>query len=244
MNTTISRRAGVVCFAVLAAVFLAVPIAHLASSSPGILEACVNPGNGNMRLVDAAEACRNNESRVQWNVVGPVGPAGPAGPIGPAGPAGPTGATGATGPAGPAGPVGPAGPAGADAGGPPYVWACAPAYLTNSGGNSRAVLSVFSGSGTTANVSVNILDIAGTNLAGASIPGAGGPTYPGETGASTVAVASGATRHVDWLMPQNSGPGAGVSVTVRVTSDQPVVVASFFQFNPLNMPNQCSLLPK
>jgi hypothetical protein len=95
-----------------------------------------------MRLVAQGEACRRNETKVHWNVVGPQGPQGPAGPAGPkgatgaqglpgkdgapgtqgpvgatgpTGPQGPTGATGATGPQGPTGataPQGPPGPAG------------------------------------------------------------------------------------------------------------------------------------
>ena len=71
------------------------------AADPAVLYACVNPGNGNLRLVDASVACHSNETRVQWNVAGPAGPSGPAGPAG---------ATGA---------VGPAGTNGVDAGGPP-----------------------------------------------------------------------------------------------------------------------------
>ena len=211
MNNTSVRRAGVACFAVLALAVLAVPIVNYASGPSGVLEACINPGNCGMRLVDANTPCHNNETRVQWNITGPQGPPGVSA-----------------------------------ASGPPYVWICSPAYFPNTGSNSRADLYIFNGSGTTANTAVNILNRNGTNLAGTAIPGAGGPTYPGETGATTVAVADGETRLLDWLMPQNSAAAlaSDVSVTVRVTSDQPVVVASHFQFNPIGMPNQCSLMPK
>jgi hypothetical protein len=65
-------------------------------------------------------------------------------------------------------------------------------------------------------------------------------TYPGEANGVNVPVATAHTRIVSWLMPTNSGdPGADVSVTVRVVSDQPVVVASHFEFNPIGMPNVC-----
>ena len=247
MNITNVRRAGVACFAVLALAVLAVPIVNYASGPPTVLEACINPGNGGMRLVDASTPCHNNETRVQWNVTGPQGPQGPQGPVGPQGPAGPQGPQGNTGPQGligPIGPAGPAGPAGSSAFGPPYVWICTPAYLKNSGGSSPASVYVYNGSGTSANVAVNILDSNGNNIVGTPIPGSGGQNYPGETGASTVSLADTHTRILEWVLPTNSGPAPDVSVTVRVTSDQPVVVASHFQFNPIGMPNQCSLVPK
>src|SRR3954465_5015084 len=121
MNNTYVRRASVACFAVLALAVLAVPIVNYASSPSTVLEACINPGNGDMRLVDANTQCHNNETRVQWNVQGPQGPQGARGPVGPQGP------QGATGPQGMTGPQGPQGPSGSSAGGPPFVWVCTPA---------------------------------------------------------------------------------------------------------------------
>jgi len=51
------------------------------------------------------------------------------------------------------------------------------------------------------------------------------------------------TRFDKWVMPVAGGPGfdgvTDVSFAVRVVSDQPVVVASHFQFNPTGMPNVC-----
>jgi hypothetical protein len=206
-----------------------VPIVQRAAAEPPatVLEACINPGNGGMRLVAASTACHNNETRVQWNVTGPAGPAGP---------------TGATGPAGPAGPPGPS------SGGPPFVWVCTPAHLPNAAGSPRSDLYVFNGSGTTANVAVNILDRDGNNLTGVNIPGSPGPTtYPGEVGATTVPLLNAHTRNLNWIMPTTGGPGfdgvTDVAVTVRVTSDQPIVVGANFQFNG-NLPSQCSLLPR
>jgi hypothetical protein len=117
------------------------------------------------------------------------------------------------------------------------------------GSTPRSDLYVFNSSAATANIAVNILDRDGNNLAGIAIPGTSPVTnYPGEAGAATVALLPAHTRDVNWLMPATSGsPGLDgithVAFTVRVTSDQPVVVGSNFQFGG-NMPNQCSLAPK
>jgi hypothetical protein len=93
------------------------------------------------------------------------------------------------------------------------------------------------------------LDRDGANLTGQAIPGTSPVTnYPGEAGAATTALLPAHTRDVNWLMPATSGaPGLDgitrVAFSVRVTSDQPIVVGSNFQFGG-NMPNQCSLSPK
>lgn len=148
---------------------------------------------------------------------------------------------------GPQGPPGPAGPAGAS--GPPYVWGCTPAHLPNSSGSPRSDLYVFNGSTATANVAVNILDRDGNNLTGITIPGSNpARTYPGESGSATSPVLPTHTRDLDWVMPQaGGGPGfdgiTNVAVTVRVTSDQPIIVGANFQFNG-NVPSLCSPLPK
>ena len=81
-----TRRTIIGGLAALALLVTAVPVVKLATSSGGVLEACVNPGNGMMRLVDASTACHNNETRVTWDVMGPAGPVGPAGPAGPTSP--------------------------------------------------------------------------------------------------------------------------------------------------------------
>jgi hypothetical protein len=150
------------------------------------------------------------------------------------------------GPPGPAGPPGPPGPSAAS--GPPYTWVCTPAHFPNGGGSPRSDVYVFNGSGSTANVAVNILDRDGNNLTGVNIP-ASNParTYPGEAGAATVPLLPAHTRDVDWVMPQAGAPPTldhvNVVFSVRVTSDQPVVVGANFQFNG-NVPSECSLLPK
>jgi hypothetical protein len=234
MHIKFGRRGVIASIFFLACSALIVPTA-LTAPPPPTLEACVNKVNGNMRLVDASTTCRNNEKRVTWNLAGPAGPTGPTGPAG------------AAGPAGPAGPIGPAGAPGSG-GGPPYVWVCTPAHRPLAGGSPRDDVYVFNGSSSTANIAVNILDRNGTNLAGITIPGSSpARTYPGETGATTVALAAAHTRDVDWVMPTTSGPGldgvTNVAFTVRVTSDKPIVVGANFEFNG-DIPSQCSLLPK
>jgi hypothetical protein len=209
------------------------PLAALASDP--VFTACVNPGNGNLRIVDAGVDCRANEARVQWNA------AGPAGPPGPAGPAGATGATGATGPAGPQG------PAGTSAGGPPFVWVCTPANFPG-GSSTAAALFVFNGGSATANVAVHLLSKDGTNLAGLAVPVAMGDspaTYPGETGATTVPLAAGNTRVFRWKTAVVSDLDftGSIPTAATVTSDQPIVVGSNIEFSGFH-PVPCSLLPK
>ena len=222
MKPTLGRRAGVACLALLALGMLVVPITLLAAADdPGVLEACVNPGNGGMRLVADDAPCHKNETRVEWNVAGPAGPAGPTGPPG---------------------------PPGSSAGGPPYVWVCTPAHYANSGSTTRGDIYIFNGGATTANVAVNILNKDGVNLAGETVPGTSpAVTYPGQTGSSTVPLAAASTLGFEFTLPAISFSPAPdptkISWSVRVTSDQPVVVSSNFQFSGFH-PIPCSLLPK
>lgn len=243
------RRFVIASALLVAVVLLLLPIVQHAAT-PGVLEACINGGNGGMRLVDSAQACHNNETRVSWNITGPAGPAGPIGPIGPTGatgatgPTGPTGATGATGATGPAGPPGPPGPS---SGGAPYVWICTPAHFPNAG-SSTGNIYVFNGSTSTANVAVNFLDSTGNNLAGVAVPGVvPAANYPGDAGASTSPLPAANTRNVPFATPTTGGPGfdgvTNVSASVRVTSDQPIAVGADFSFSGFH-PIPCSLLPK
>jgi hypothetical protein len=249
MKTTSARRNGIVLFVFLALVLMMIPIVLHAANTPGVLEACVNPGNGNMRLVDSSTDCHNNETRVTWNIEGPTGPAGPTGATGATGatgPAGPTGATGATGPAGPTGATGatgPAGPPGPSSGGPPYVWTCTPGHFTN-GGASTGVIYVFNAGSSAATIAVNFLDRNGNNLQGVPIPGGGGDTYPGEAGASTVTLAAGHTRDVPYKTPDTTDPITNVVFTIRITStDQPITAAADLVFSGFH-PFPCTLAPK
>jgi hypothetical protein len=63
-------------------------------------------GQGELRVVAAGEACRNNELPLEWSRRGEQGAQGSQGPAGPAGPAGPTGAKGDPGAMGAPGPAG------------------------------------------------------------------------------------------------------------------------------------------
>jgi len=214
MSSNIFRGAGVACaiFVAIAVVILLAPASRIAASGSGTLAACVNPGNGNLRLVDSAAACHANESFVEWNITGPQGPQGEPGQ---------------------------------SAGGPPFTWVCTPALYPQSSGSPRADLYVFNGSTSTANVSVNILDKGGNNLAGVTIPGSSPPSaYPGQTGTNTTPVSPANTLNLNWFMPDDlPGPETNVSFAVRVVSDQPVVVSSNFQFSGFHAA-PCSLLPK
>jgi hypothetical protein len=216
MSITLNRRTYTALLIVLAAVLLVVPIALRAANTTAVLEACVNPGNGNMRLVDASTECHANETRVEWNSEGPPGPPGPPGP---------------------------------SSGGPPFVWACTPAHLASGGGSNRSDLYVFNGSASTANVAVHFLDRDGNNVVGDTIPGSVPATvYPGEAGATTAPVSAGHTRNLNWVMPVTGPPPTfdgitDVVFTIRVTSDQPIVVGANFRGGGF-MPNECNLLPK
>lgn len=257
MNITL-RRAGLAGSLLVILVLLLIPISQYAAAPPGVLEACINPGNGGMRLVNSSQACHNNETRISWNVTGPPGPVGPTGPTGAtgatgaAGATGPTGAPGApgapgaTGATGPAGPAGPAGPPSSSAG-PPYVWICTPGHLPSGGSGPLNYMYVFNGGPVAATIAVNFLDSTGNNLAGNTIPGAApGPTstYPGEAGATTVSLAAANTRTLKWTLPQTfPDEFTNVVYSIRVTSDQPVAVGSNMNFSGYH-PVPCSLLAK
>src|SRR5262249_6421965 len=77
-----------------------------------VIYACVNNGNGEVRVVAPGAACSSGWHSLAWNAVGPQGPAGPIGPAGPAGAQGPQGATGPQGLAGAPGAPGAQGPQG------------------------------------------------------------------------------------------------------------------------------------
>lgn len=216
------RRAAIACLtfvALVALVLLIAPVARV-SAAPSTLSACVNPGNGMMRLVTDSSQCHANESFVTWNVSGPPGPPGPTGP------------------------TGPAGPAGSSAGGPPFVWVCTPANYPRSASNTDGNVYTFNGSSSTANVALHIYDKDGNNLSGVVIPGTSPVDhYPGETGTSTVTLNSKSTRTVHFQLPQMFLGDTNASFSVEVVSDQPVTVGSDFEFSGFHaLP--CTLLPK
>jgi len=219
MNLAFLRRAGVACLAFIAVAVLALmmPTTELAAYSPGVLDACVNPGNGMMRLVDSSAACHANEAFVEWNITGPQGPAGPQGPQG---------------------------PAGASAGGPPFVWVCTPASIDAPAFGNE--VDIFNGSATTANVAAHFLATDGSNLAGAVVPGLNPPaTYPGQTGTNTVTLAPQSTLIIPYangVGTRQANPST-LLASVSVVSDQPIVVA----YNVPSVSRQstpCGLLPR
>lgn len=187
-------------------VFLLFGAAPLAAD---VIEACVHKTNGNVRIVAATTACHATESRIQWNSEGPAGPPGPAGEDG---------------------------EDGEDAAsGPPYVWVCTNINWNNAG-SSNGTLMIFNGSDATANVSAQWLNKDGVNLAGQVVPGAPippgdpAPVYPGETGATTVALAPSNTRIVKWMTGLGDvTAGGNIPSVIRVTSDQVVVVGTMIQ---------------
>jgi len=211
------RLAGPGSFAVSLLLFVFAP----AQAQAAILEACINKGNGGMRLVSASTACHSTETRVQWNESGPAGPPGPQGP------------------------------AGTSASGPPYVYVCTPINYHNAG-TTTEYLFVFNGSTSTANVAVNLLNKNGVNLAGAPIavspgtipPGDPAPLYPGQTGTSTTTIAPANTLMLSWYTAQgNLELDTNVAISLRVTSDQPVVAATNTVWSGFNVV-PCTLMPK
>ena len=226
MNIVFLRRAGIAClaFVAVAVLVLMMPATRLAAHSSGMLDACINPGNGMMRLVDSSAACHANEKFVEWNITGPQGPAGPQGPQGPAGPQGPPGAS---------------------SGGPPFVWVCTPATLVQPE-NGNGFTFIFNGSSMAAKVAANFLNKDGTNLSGSVIPGSNPvANYPGQTGSNTVSLASHHTLFINY-QTGNLDPASGGAMlaTVLVTSDQPVTVSSTLDPSAVISAFPCALLPK
>lgn len=79
MQSFISRFSSSVA-AILAASLVAVGVAGLVAvasasipSSDGTIEACYQKNNGNLRVVDEGQFCRNSEKPISWNQQGPKG---------------------------------------------------------------------------------------------------------------------------------------------------------------------------
>jgi hypothetical protein len=75
---------------VAGSLFTLTVVGGVALAQNDTIEACVK-SNGEVRIVDTAAECKDNETPLSWNVTGPTGPQGPQGPEGPAGPPSPTG---------------------------------------------------------------------------------------------------------------------------------------------------------
>jgi hypothetical protein len=106
---------------VLASMIVSLGVSSLVSAQggdPTLIHSCVNSSGGTLKVVGPGEACKNQETALDWNQQGVPGPAGPPGPMGPPGPLGPVGQTGQMGAQGLRGiqgiqgPQGPQGPHG------------------------------------------------------------------------------------------------------------------------------------
>jgi hypothetical protein len=132
---------------ILATVTMALAITTSAFASipdpGGVIHGCYEK-NGHLTVIDSSDACKSNQTSLNWNQTGPQGPQGAKGDTGPPGPTGPqgskgdTGAVGLQGPQGLKGDTGAAGPQGvqgpAGAAGPAGV---TNAYTTSAAGNQE-----------------------------------------------------------------------------------------------------------
>jgi type VI secretion system secreted protein Hcp len=84
---------GAAFFAVLVAAGTTYALAASGASTTQTINACVNH-QGDMRLVAVAGACRDNETPLSWNTVGPAGAQGAQGVQGASGQPGPAGPQG------------------------------------------------------------------------------------------------------------------------------------------------------
>jgi hypothetical protein len=120
----IKKRTILIFTSIIVLIFSAAGVyaATTQSSNTNTIYACQTKGDNLLRVVDANTACKNNETVLSWNVIGPkgdkgdtgaAGPKGDTGAVGATGSQGPKGDTGATGVTGTAGPQGPAGVDGA-----------------------------------------------------------------------------------------------------------------------------------
>ena len=79
------RRTGLVLLLVVVGLAVAGGIAYATiPDGSGVFHACVNPNNGNVRLIDPDKAgkaghCKGKELAVTWNQTGPPGPPGTPG---------------------------------------------------------------------------------------------------------------------------------------------------------------------
>lgn len=84
--------------AVVAVVFIAVIVVFAADipGNDGVFHGCYKQNKGDLRVVENAAQCGNNEIHISWNQSGTQGVPGPQGPAGPQGPQGQPGPGGLT----------------------------------------------------------------------------------------------------------------------------------------------------
>ena len=113
------KNKAIIIFAVVVLLVIAAGTVY-AFGEGGVIRACVKD-NGQVRIVSDPAECKDQETLLEWNIIGPEGPQGPqgetgpqgeAGPQGPQGEIGPEGAQGETGAQGEPGEPGPQGPEG------------------------------------------------------------------------------------------------------------------------------------
>jgi hypothetical protein len=98
MGVLRAPRKGIVAVLTVAFALGAVLVAY--ANTGGMIRTCVYSSTGHLRVIGASEECKENETLLEWNMMGPAGakgdpgPMGPRGPVGPAGPAGPAGVAG------------------------------------------------------------------------------------------------------------------------------------------------------
>ena len=80
-----ARRAGFCALLIFGVMSIAAGVAVSTTQSSGTISACVQKGQGQLRIDDT---CKSNETALAWNKQGATGPAGPAGPQGEPGPQG------------------------------------------------------------------------------------------------------------------------------------------------------------
>ncbi len=80
-----------VVVALVAAGLASAAIVFAQSGDSNIINSCVNPHSGEIKIVGANQQCNPNQVALEWNQQGPAGPQGDPGPAGPQGPQGPAG---------------------------------------------------------------------------------------------------------------------------------------------------------
>lgn len=184
----LTNRWALVCLitGLVAASVFGVVVAGGIPGPNGVIRACYRESNGDVRLVENASECRNNENFIRWNQTGQEGPQGPAGVAGAAGPAGLRGLQGNPGASGPQGVPGPQGQTGPQG----------PQGPSGTGGGARAYGSVFPGTSPQFNGAGGLL--GWTTVTQGDFPGAYCLTAPAGVGVTTSV-----------LMLSAGGPGSG-----------------------------------
>lgn len=93
----------------MVAALLVVAAGFVAAQDSTVINGCYDKKTGALRVVASLSSCKNGETSITWNQVGPKGDTGPQGPQGAQGPQGLKGDTGQQGDTGPPGPIGPPG---------------------------------------------------------------------------------------------------------------------------------------